>query len=436
MKGDARPSGEEQWSMTMERNQAINECRGLPSRFIVPAWAAGVLAVSAACSSRDVVGVVDAAIDSTVVVVMPDAPLIQDPLDGGATQEAGISGIPEVSCGASPYSASTKPVNMLLVIDRSGSMADPYGTGESKWAVLQLALAQALEGAKKSIAFGLELFPYSDEPKPPMCALPQGSASIQVPIGPGETTVPLVLAHLAKEPAGGTPTAAALGNAYDFFMTGDGRLLTGDKYVLLATDGGPNCNASHAACDATACTTNLDGECPGIDAGGPANCCDLPNNLGATLCVDDQETTNQLARLKAAGIRTFVVGLPGTDAYASYLDQFATAGDGKNPNAPPLYFNVDTATGVAGLAAVFTAITKELITTCRFQLASVPPDPKLLNVTIDGVIIPQLGPDGWMLDSSTTPPTVVIKGTTCSRVQTLGAESAQVVYGCPTFLIP
>jgi hypothetical protein len=414
------------------------------TRLVVLGWASGIWAASTGCSSQDVVGAADSGVTDAVVavsipdaplVVMPDAPLVVGGVDG-ASQETGSAGSLEVSCGTSPYSASTKAVNMLLVIDRSGSMADPYGSGQSKWVVLQQALATALDGAKKSIAFGLELFPYSEEPKPPMCALGRGSASIQVPVGPGDTTVPTILAQLAREPTGGTPTAAALSNAYDFFVTGDGQSLGGDKYVLLATDGGPNCNASHAACDATSCTTNLDGECPGLDAGGPANCCDLPNNLGVSLCLDDQETTNQLARLKAAGIETFVVGLPGTDAYASHLDRFATAGGGVNPNAPPLYFNVDSSAGVAGLAAVFTAITKQLITTCRFQLASVPPNPNLLNVEIDGVMIPQLGPDGWMLDSSTIPPTVVIKGATCSQVQTRGAESAQIIYGCPTFLIP
>jgi len=406
------------------------------ARFLLLGAAGGVLSWGAGCSDRGVVRRVDAAVsEAGVVVVLPDAPLVEIEV-GGAAPEAGAGSAIEVSCGTTPYSASTRAVNMLLVIDRSGSMADPYNADQSKWAVLQVALATALEGVKKSMAFGLELFPYSDDPKPPMCALPRGPSSIQVPVGPGQTAVPEILAQLAKEPAGGTPTAAALSNAYDYFVTGDGRLLTGDKYVLLATDGGPNCNADHAACDATSCTTNLDGECPGVDAGGPANCCDLPNNLGAPLCVDDQETTNQLVRLMAAGIKTFVVGLPGTAAYASYLDQFAVAGAGTNPSAPPLYFDVDSAEGVAGLTAVFTAITKQLITTCRFQLASNPPEPNLLNVEIDGVLIPQLGADGWTLDSSTSPPTVVIKGATCSKVQTQGAESAQIIYGCPTFLIP
>ena len=143
-----------------------------------------------------------------------------------------------------------------------------------------------------------------------------------------------------------------------------------------------------------------------------------------------------MARRKAAGIKTFVVGLPGSEVYASYLDSFATAGGGVNPQAPPWYFRVDASGGVAGLAAVFSSITKQMITTCRFQLAADPPDVGLLTVELDGVMLPQLGPGGWMLDTATSPPTVVIEGATCDRVQTEGAESVQVVYGCPTYVIP
>jgi hypothetical protein len=425
----------------MRRDASISHGRRFGRRqtnVFVVGLATFVLAGGTGCGSPGVIQPTDGPLfEGGVFVPLPDAPLQPDGagVDGGTVDGGTVEGT-DVSCGVSPYSASNRAVSILLVIDRSGSMADPYGAGQSKWTALELALASALEDAKQSIAFGLELFPYSDDPNPYVCALPQGSASIQVPVGPGEATVPQILARLVKEPAGGTPTAAALGNAYDFFVGGEGQSLVGDKYVLLATDGGPNCNPNHAPCDVTTCTTNLDGQCPAVDGGAPPNCCELPNNLGVNFCVDDQATADQLARLTAAGIKTFVVGLPGTDVYASYLDAFAAAGGGVNPNAPPLYFKVDASGGVAGLAAVFSSITRQLITTCRFQLASNPPDVNLLNVEIDGVMIPQLGPDGWMLDTSTNPPTVVIKGATCEQVQIKGAESAKIVYGCPTFLIP
>jgi hypothetical protein len=204
--------------------------------------------------------------------------------------------------------------------------------------------------------------------------------------------------------------------------------------VQLATDGGPDCNAA-LTCPTAACTMNLDApqrSCgPRAPDGSAANCCDakLPN--GPSGCLDDAATTAQIQKLAAAGVKTFVVGIPGTEVYAKSLDQFAVAGGVTNPSAPPSYFAVSASGGVAGLTAVFSTITTKLIQTCNLQLQSDPPDPDRLNVSVDGALVPP-GPDGWHLDTSTRPPTVVLAGATCARVQMNGASSVQVVYGCPT----
>src|SRR4030095_7244501 len=123
----------------------------------------------------------------------------------------------------------------------------------------------------------------------------------------------------------------------------------------------------------------------------------------------------QLGKLAAANVKTFVVGIAGTEAYAKSLDQFAVAGGVANPDAPPSYFAVTESGGVAGLTAVFSAITTRLITTCRLQLQSDPPDSMKLNVSVDGTLVPQ-GPNGWHLDTSTMPATIVLDGALCSNV--------------------
>jgi hypothetical protein len=95
---------------------------------------------------------------------------------------------------------------------------------------------------------------------------------------------------------------------------------------------------------------------------------------------------------------------------------------------------VSAAGGVTGLTDVFISITTVLIKACDLTLASTPPDMTLLNVAVDGAVISQTGPNGWELDKTTTPPTIKIKGTTCQNIQTNGANSVQVIYGCPTVI--
>jgi len=37
-----------------------------------------------------------------------------------------------------------------------------------------------------------------------------------------------------------------------------------------------------------------------------------------------------------------------------------------------------------------------------------------------------------VLNTNTDPPTVVLQGATCARIEAQGVESVRVVYGCPT----
>lgn len=395
------------------------------------------LLLSAACTSNDGGAGTSSDLDSGAalsdaeagfdVPTNPDVAL--DVSNDSSLEDFGVDG----ACGATTVHASARDVALLLVVDASGSMNQtPKGFSTNKWSAMKTALSTSLGKVKEKLSLGLEIFPR--DPLTPIadpcsgncCAMPSGEAAIEVPVGPGVSSLDPIVSTLGSfSPGGATPTATALHRALDYFTTGAGKSVSGDKYVLLATDGGPNCNVS-LTCDAAHCTRNLDGNC---SAG--TNCCD-PSTGSKIDCLDDAAVVDALKALAAAGIKTFVVGIPGSEAYAPYLDSFAEAGGMTSPTPPPKYFAVGASGDVAALTGVFDAITGALITTCRLQLATKPEDPTKLNVYVDGTLVPQSGADGWTLDTSTDPPTVVLLGATCDQMKTKGAKVVEIKYGCPT----
>src|SRR5882757_1382525 len=146
-----------------------------------------------------------------------------DDNDAAAAGQAGAVGAGECTelaglgkCGSTTVQAQYDTANILLVIDKSGSMTDqPAGFGVNKWEALKTALDSALNNVVGRINFGLVLYPFTSDHQIPLvcdqdcCEVATGTAAVNVPIESGQSGVSKILDALnATAPGGGTPTAA------------------------------------------------------------------------------------------------------------------------------------------------------------------------------------------------------------------------------------
>jgi hypothetical protein len=351
------------------------------------------------------------------------------------------------ACGSDAVTATREPVNILLVCDKSGSMickADPDSTS-TLWEATTTALEVALLSTNRNVHFGLQTYPKNVglDCYPDCCAMPEDEEEgVTVPVAAGDDHREAILTQLNRtSPGGGTPTADALAKAFSYYSTGSGRDLEGDRFVLLATDGGPNCNEG-LECDVDECTLNIDDQCELPNDG---NCCES-NTEG---CLDDNGTLDQIKLLRGIGVDTFVIGLSGSEEYAVQLDSFAVAGGRARTGADEDYYKVGAEGSSDGLRKVLNKITRDLVQSCDIQLSESPQDPNKLNVAVDCDVIPRgddPGDEGeggnggdpadttdfWDLDTNTSPPTVRIRGDICDKIESEGVERVDIVRGCPT----
>ena len=360
---------------------------------------------------------------------------------GGGGEGGALSGDGK-NCGGTAVEAAPAQVNVLLVVDRSGSMTGkPAGFTDSKWNTLKGAFSTALPEVAELISLGLKLYPTGnsgDFNETGQCNVNPG---VELSIAPGQDSATAISSELDKtssSPAGMTPTAKALGDALTYFTSGDGQALEGTNYVLLATDGGPNCG-SDASCvfkgdpftegqtEAASCTLNIDNNCAPLPSCPPGSVC-----TAAYQCLDDDASVSAISALDAAGIKTIVVGMPGSEAYQATLDAMAVAGKLPASSTSPRYHKV---TDSAGLTATLRDITRTVIRSCEIQLPSVPPDKSKVNVFLDGEVIPKDDTTGWKYDLTVEPPVVLLTGDVCAHVEQVGVESISVEFGCQTVIL-
>ena len=140
-----------------------------------------------------------------------------------------------------------RPAEVLLVLDRSVSMADTIAAdGTSKWNTAVAAVESAVLASQDATAWGMMLFPKPDGDSS-CCQMPANDLSPVVEAAPAPQATPTISAVLAQSaPAGiGTPIARALIQAANYLVA---RATSTSKYIVLATSGEPTC-ASDGLCD-------------------------------------------------------------------------------------------------------------------------------------------------------------------------------------------
>jgi len=331
-------------------------------------------------------------------------------------------------CGDQQIPAISDPPNLYFVVDRSGSMSDtlpgsPFSKYENALVAIQFMLravghrvhyAAAVYPAflnNDGCAPGLQIFPISAGDPPTYAA--KGKS------GP-------VLQDLLKRlginpPSGGTPTAATLRELHANIVGLEGK----KTYVVLMTDGAPNCNVG-LRCDVDACIPNIEHlSASGVTCDDSYNCCAPKVSLGD--CVDADDSEAAVRDLENAGVDTFVVGMPGSEAYHALLNRLARAGNSARPGKTAYYAVADT----DELSAALRAIGAQVAISCDLPLAKTPEDPDLVNVYFDDQIIPKSDDDGWRYTDDSS---IEFVGPTCDALSSGNVLNVQVLSGCPTLL--
>jgi len=293
-------------------------------------------------------------------------PVAEQPPGGGAS--SGTSGVDAPAKIAATRSAPA----VVFVVDGSGSMQDPAGQGQSqsKWqdlvgvlggpasasgSVFQLQSALALASGEAA-RLGLVTFGGGAS---------DSCAPGAVRVAPQANVADAIDDVLrTQSPQGGTPTAASLKVAGQALASAqaEGRA----AFIILLTDGAPNCNAQWAG-EPSACQDDQSGGCAST------GCCYTgPSAESACTpqgCLDRDETVATVGSLFDSDIETFVVGFGaalGDEGSLSLqtLDAMAEAG-----GANALY----RASSPLELSTSLDGVRGELLQRCRFALAAAAP---------------------------------------------------------------
>jgi hypothetical protein len=364
-----------------------------------------------------------------------DAPAV-DASDGGASGFDVKEDGGELNCAATLEAdacACTEigahPPTLYILLDHSGSMNEVVAPATvSKWNQIRSALLDASRGALRKlgsrVAVGTAYFPANGLG----VGCTPGAEVFPVRVGSPATYDALATTLSTGLPDGATPTASSIAAIKAKLVA-----LPKPVYLLLATDGAPNCGTG--TCTADRCQYDIEHTplSDGTPCTPPLNCCDpskVSGGSGWSACLDSEATRVAIETLLAAGIPTFVLGTPGlAPEYGADLDALALAGGTAQPagSGPRYYAASDTPTLESALAA----IAGKVVDSCVVNLDApvLPEDRGITNVLLDGVPVAQDDVNGW---SWTDDDHIELHGAACDQIKAGTVSSVQVAVGCKT----
>jgi len=299
---------------------------------------------------------------------------------GGGGGSSVITPTGDANCGSAKSGTSRQPADMLLVLDRSGSMsnstsADTACNGAGcvdRWTAVTSAVTTTLTATAGSVNWGLKLFSSTGN----ACGV---TAGVEVAPGSANAAANIQSTIGRTNPGGNTPTAQAVDAAVAYLTTGAVASDGNSKYILLATDGEPNCGA------------------------------------GSNTATNVPATVTAITAAKNAGILVYVIGIGPS---AGNLDSFAAAG------GTGTYF---PATTPQALTDAFATISKA-VASCTFNITTTAgADTSNPYVYLDGTLVNKDPANGWSPGANAT--TIQLNGTTCDAVMT-GGGTVNVFFAC------
>jgi hypothetical protein len=327
-----------------------------------------------------------------------------------------------VACETASAFADPLPPTLLLQVDTSGSMncgaaagscavGDPTpDPSDSRYDVFLSVLSEALASLPDATRVGAMHYPVTFS-----CARDEAL----VEVGPlSSTRAPIATALRGVTPDGITPTHDAVAFALARLRA---RSADEPRHLVLATDGA-----------ATVCLH-----------------CDAACSFDA-LDRDNEELVERVRRAaEDDGVRTFVIGVPGSIGYRGVLSRMASAAGTARAgcsDAGPTYCHYDLTDRSLDFATALRAVLGEIgesVLSCEY---TIPPNPdgafdatkvnvRLVDDAGDTTTIPRdpSRANGW--DYTDDGARILLHGPACERAQSLRMGRIDVLFGCPTELI-